>query len=151
MTASDSPCLYSSTNPWKVTSEFKAVSHTREEYVKVIEELKAKAPTKTKRLAKFEISHINLIQALENRLEAIDTELAVSDALQIYVYLFDRPLHCSIFPARSLFYTIVCFYSACRKFAGKSSREKSSRFKQSSAPLGLGGKHVDLIMFIIKT
>lgn len=79
MTASDSPCLYSSTNPWKVTSEFKAVSHTREEYVKVIEELKAKAPTKTKRLAKFEISHINLIQALENRLEAIDAELAVSD------------------------------------------------------------------------
>jgi hypothetical protein len=71
----DSPRVYLSTNPWKVTSTFQTVSSTREEYVTLIEKLKALAPTKPK--LKVERAHQNLIIALEGRLEAVDKELAV--------------------------------------------------------------------------
>ena len=73
---SDSPRVYVSTNPWKVTSTFQALSSTREEYVAFIAKLKASAPTKPK--LKVEFAHQNLILTLEGRLEAIDKELMVS-------------------------------------------------------------------------
>ena len=73
---SDSPRVYVSTNPWKVTSTFQTVSSTREEYVALIEKLKASAPTKPK--LKVEFAHQNLILTLEGRLEAIDKESMVS-------------------------------------------------------------------------
>jgi len=73
---SDSPRVYVSTNPWKVTSTFQTVSSTREEYVALIWELKASAPIKPK--SKVEFAHQNLISALEGRLEAIDKEFTVS-------------------------------------------------------------------------
>src|ERR1700747_519855 len=73
---SDSPRVYVSTNPWKVTSTFQTVSSTREEYVALIGKLKASAPTKPK--SKVEFAHQNLILALEGRLEAIDKEIMVS-------------------------------------------------------------------------
>jgi hypothetical protein len=46
----------------------------------VIEELKASAPapTKSKKSAKNDQSHVALIAALEERIEKIDSELAVS-------------------------------------------------------------------------
>lgn len=69
----DSPRVYVSTNPWKVTSTFQTVSSTRDEYVALIGILKASAPTKPK--SKVEFAHQNLILALEGRLEAIDKEL----------------------------------------------------------------------------
>ncbi|KAF7347682.1 hypothetical protein MVEN_01525300 [Mycena venus] len=74
----DSPRLYVSTNPWKMTATFQTVSSTREEYLAVIEELKASAPPELKKgekRTKMETSHINLIKTLEDRIEAIDTEL----------------------------------------------------------------------------
>jgi len=49
----DSPRVYLSTNPWKVTSTFQTVSSTKEEYVALIEKLKASAPTKPKSKAEF--------------------------------------------------------------------------------------------------
>ena len=93
VTASDSPSLYTSTNPWKVTSEFKSVAHTRDEYVKVIEDLKARAPEKTKRLNKFEAAHNALISTLEMRLETIDAELAVSIVPFASFYIPYRLIH----------------------------------------------------------
>jgi hypothetical protein len=73
---SDSPRVYVSTNPWKVTSTFQAVSSTRDEYVAFIGKLKASASTKPK--SKVEFAHQNLILTLEGRLEAIDKESMVS-------------------------------------------------------------------------
>ncbi|KAF8506753.1 hypothetical protein F5888DRAFT_1644995 [Russula emetica] len=69
----ESPRVYVSTNPWKVTSTFQTVSSTREEYVALIGNLKASAPTKPK--LKVDFAHQNLILVLEGRLEAIDKEL----------------------------------------------------------------------------
>jgi hypothetical protein len=72
---SDSPRVYLSTNPWKVTSAFQTVSSTREEYIALIEKLKASASPKPK--SKVEFAHQNLIAAIEGRLEAVDKELTV--------------------------------------------------------------------------
>ncbi|KAK1232425.1 hypothetical protein PQX77_004455 [Marasmius sp. AFHP31] len=76
-----SPRIYVSTNPWKITATLQTISSTREEYVAVIEQLKANAPqppkTKKKR-PKPEIAHEQLIKSLEERLEDIDKELVVS-------------------------------------------------------------------------
>ncbi|KAJ8084449.1 hypothetical protein PM082_003219 [Marasmius tenuissimus] len=73
-----SPRIYVSTNPWKITATLQTISSTREEYVSVIEQLKANAPppakTKKKR-PKPEIAHEQLIKSLEERLEDIDKEL----------------------------------------------------------------------------
>ncbi|KAJ7492443.1 hypothetical protein FB451DRAFT_1218323 [Mycena latifolia] len=76
--ADDSPRLYVSTNPWKMTATFQTVASTREEYMAVIEELKASAPPELKKgekRSKLEQSHINLIATLESRIDAIDAEL----------------------------------------------------------------------------
>ncbi|KAI0082084.1 hypothetical protein K474DRAFT_1741576 [Panus rudis PR-1116 ss-1] len=73
----DSPRVYLSTNPWKITATFHTVSSTREEYMAIIEELKKTAPSgSNQRLSKVEQSHLALIKALEDRIPAIDAELA---------------------------------------------------------------------------
>jgi hypothetical protein len=98
---SDSPRVYVSTNPWKVTSTFQTVSSTREEYVALIEKLKASAPAKPK--SKLEFAHQNLILALEGRLEAIDKESTVS-------------VHWTIFYSRChsvVFLPVVCVTHTC--------------------------------------
>ncbi|KDR85452.1 hypothetical protein GALMADRAFT_218548 [Galerina marginata CBS 339.88] len=76
--ADDSPRLYMSTNPWKMTATVQAIASTREEYLAAIESLKASAasePKKGRKRTKFENGHIALIAALEARIEAIDVEL----------------------------------------------------------------------------
>ncbi|KAJ7170061.1 hypothetical protein C8R46DRAFT_1091016 [Mycena filopes] len=76
--ADDSPRLYVSTNPWKMTATFQTVASNREEYLAVIEDLKASAPPELKKgekRTKMETSHLTLIETLENRIEAIDTEI----------------------------------------------------------------------------
>ncbi|KIJ66279.1 hypothetical protein HYDPIDRAFT_87027 [Hydnomerulius pinastri MD-312] len=73
--ADDSPRIYVSTNPWKITATFQTASSTREEYLAIIENLKATAPKSNKK-NKIEQAHVALIQALESRVEIIDTELA---------------------------------------------------------------------------
>ena len=83
-----------STNPWKVTSTFQTVSSTREEYVALIENLKASAPTKPK--SKVEFAHQNLTLALEGRLEAIDKELTVSFLRYIGLFFYS-PCHSVVF------------------------------------------------------
>lgn len=77
----DSPRVFVSTNPWKITATFSTVSSTREEYVALIEDLKASAPPELKKgekRSKLDQGHLALIKALENRIEVIDTELTVS-------------------------------------------------------------------------
>ncbi|KAF8846030.1 hypothetical protein BDN67DRAFT_918061 [Paxillus ammoniavirescens] len=73
--ADDSPRMYVSTNPWKITATFHTVSSTRQEYLAVIENLKAIAPKGDKK-NKIEQAHLSLIEALENRINVIDAELA---------------------------------------------------------------------------
>nr|AKF12273.1 hypothetical protein [Collybia nuda] len=77
--ADDSPRVFVSTNPWKTTATFSTVSSTKNEYLALIEDLKASAPPELKkgeRRSKLDQGHITLIKTLENRIEAIDTELA---------------------------------------------------------------------------
>ncbi|KDQ63282.1 hypothetical protein JAAARDRAFT_29299 [Jaapia argillacea MUCL 33604] len=77
--ADDSPRLYLSTNPWKITATFQTISSSREQYVAIIERLKAEAPVEGKggeKKPKLEQAHLALVKALEGRLEAIDAELA---------------------------------------------------------------------------
>jgi hypothetical protein len=75
----DSPRVYVSTNPWKITATFQTISSTREEYIATIDSLKAALPNAKEgsKRPKTEVSHAALIQALESRLEAIDIELNV--------------------------------------------------------------------------
>ena len=78
----DSPRLYTSTNPWKITATFHTISSTREEYIAIIESLKVSAPSEPKKghkRTKLEQSHLALIAALEKRIEIIDAELNVSN------------------------------------------------------------------------
>ena len=81
----DSPRLYTSTNPWKITATFHTISSTREEYIATIEKLKASAPPEPKKgkRTKPEQSHLALIAALESRIEVIDAELNVSNSFAI--------------------------------------------------------------------
>ncbi|KAF9502393.1 hypothetical protein BDN71DRAFT_1437984 [Pleurotus eryngii] len=75
----DSPRLYVSTNPWKMSATFQAVSSSKEEYLAILESLKEIAPKELKkgeRRSKLEQNHIALVAALEARIPAIDTELA---------------------------------------------------------------------------
>ncbi|KIK96396.1 hypothetical protein PAXRUDRAFT_826021 [Paxillus rubicundulus Ve08.2h10] len=73
--ADDSPRMYVSTNPWKITATFHTVSSTRQEYLAVIENLKATAPKGDKK-NKIEQAHLLLIEALDSRIGVIDAELA---------------------------------------------------------------------------
>ncbi|KAF9015627.1 hypothetical protein BDQ17DRAFT_57632 [Cyathus striatus] len=78
----ESPRIYVSTNPWKITATLRAISSTRDEYMSVIGQLKSSAPPELKKgqkRSKPEQAHITLIAALEGRIEAIDAELAVSN------------------------------------------------------------------------
>ncbi|KAH0591018.1 hypothetical protein H2248_001129 [Termitomyces sp. 'cryptogamus'] len=75
----DSPRVFISTNPWKVTSTFNAVSTTRDEYLALIENLKTSKPPdikKGEKRSRFDAAHIKLIATLEGRIDAIDEELA---------------------------------------------------------------------------
>jgi hypothetical protein len=82
----DSPRIYVSTNPWKITATFQTISSTREEYIATIENLKAMAPPaelkKGQKRSKLEQAHLHLIAALEARIESIDAELVVSGHLK---------------------------------------------------------------------
>lgn len=64
-----------------MAASFQSISSTREEYIATIESLKAIAPTEPKaneKRSKIEQGHLALIKALEERIEAIDLEIAVS-------------------------------------------------------------------------
>ncbi|KAG2156646.1 uncharacterized protein EDB93DRAFT_1127686 [Suillus bovinus] len=73
--ADDSPRIYVSTNPWKITATFHAVSSTREEYLSVIEKLKASSP-QGDRKNKLEQAHAALVKALESRIDIVEADLA---------------------------------------------------------------------------
>ncbi|CAL1695005.1 unnamed protein product [Somion occarium] len=75
----DSPRVYISTNPWKMTATFQTISSTRDEYLAIIDKVKDSSPgeyTPGARWSKLDAAHLALIQALEDRLPAIDAEIA---------------------------------------------------------------------------
>ena len=92
---SDSPRVYVSTNPWKVTSTFQTVSSTRDEYVALIGKLKASAPTKPKMKAEF--AHQNLTMTLEGRLEVVDKEIMVCFLRGVVDHFLQSPCHSTVF------------------------------------------------------
>jgi hypothetical protein len=129
---SDSPRVYLSTNPWKVTSTFLAMSSTREEYVNLIEKLKTSAPLKPK--VKAEFAHQNLIVALEGRLDVIDKELMVrcgSSLLSVILCLM----------------AYVFILSVCNGRAKRLSNAIFSLLKPKSGKLERGGRLTSLITF----
>ncbi|KAF7307092.1 hypothetical protein MIND_00502500 [Mycena indigotica] len=75
--ADDSPRLYTSTNPWKVTATFHMVTTTLDEYKAIIKKLQDAIPPhgKGEKRPKMEKYHLHLIQTLESRTEAIEAEL----------------------------------------------------------------------------
>ncbi|KAI0324461.1 hypothetical protein GY45DRAFT_1331516 [Cubamyces sp. BRFM 1775] len=75
----DSPRVYMSTNPWKITATFQTIASTRDEYIAVVEKVKENAPPEAgpgERRSKLETAHLALLKALEDRIEIIDNELA---------------------------------------------------------------------------
>ena len=77
----DSTRVYMSTNPWKITATFQTVSSTRDEYMSLLQKIKDVAPSEPKfgeKRTKLETAHLALLKALEERVEVIDNELAVS-------------------------------------------------------------------------
>jgi hypothetical protein len=82
----DSPRMWTSTNPWKVTSLFNSVSETMADYLAAIDTLRASAPPEIEFTSETEVSgkrphrdvsHWQLIFAMELRVDAIDQELKV--------------------------------------------------------------------------
>ncbi|GBE77729.1 hypothetical protein SCP_0106110 [Sparassis crispa] len=74
----DSPRLYLSTNPWKITATFQTIASTREEYMAIVDKVKESAPSEPKpgeRRTKLELAHLALLKALQDRMEVIDAEL----------------------------------------------------------------------------
>lgn len=69
-----------STNPWKITATFQTVSSTRDEYTAILEKVKETAPPegKTGKRSKLETAHLALLKTLQDRVEVIDNEIAVS-------------------------------------------------------------------------
>lgn len=115
----DSPRIYVSTNPWKITATFETVSSTREEYLDIIENLKNSAPPeskKTGRRTKLENAHLSLIAALEARIETIDAEIAVSKKR-----FADLNYHCSV----CLFLSLCLSISISRRTARSESQEEN--------------------------
>ena len=141
---SDSPRVYVSTNPWKVTSTFQTVSSTREEYVALIEKLKASAPTKPK--LKAEIAHQNLTVTLEGRLENIDKELTVRLLRGVVDHFLQSPSLCRIFPYL-LSVSHLFFCSGSSGHAKRLSSEIFSSLKLKLGKRGHGGRLTGLIMF----
>jgi len=73
----DSPRLYVSTNPWKITSTLRTIASSREEYMALIEQLKAASLQLTDKKAKSRKGqHDLLVETLESRVEVMDRELA---------------------------------------------------------------------------
>ncbi|KAI8990442.1 hypothetical protein BD414DRAFT_483665 [Trametes punicea] len=75
----DSPRVYMSTNPWKITATFQTIASTRDEYIAIVEKVKESAPPVPKpgeRKSKLETAHLALLKALQERIEIIDSELA---------------------------------------------------------------------------
>lgn len=105
----DSPRVYISTNPWKMTATFQTISSTRDEYLAIIDKVKDSSPgeyTPGARWSKLDAAHLALIQALEDRLPAIDAEIAVgvipcslnvayrSRMGIVHIIVLDRPYRC---------------------------------------------------------
>nr|BCB28858.1 hypothetical protein UP11 [Mycoleptodonoides aitchisonii] len=75
----DSPRVYMSTNPWKITATFQTVASSRDEYMVLLEKVKQTAPPDGKegaRRTKLEQAHLVLVKNLEERIQIIDNELA---------------------------------------------------------------------------
>lgn len=112
-----SPRVYMSTNPWKVTSAFQSISSTQEEYLAWLDVLKAKEPSEPKagaRRTKLELNHIALIKLAEERIPAIEAELAVS-LVYVNVTLVGWPRPSCVLREGSYTQSFHVAYSTCEK------------------------------------
>jgi hypothetical protein len=141
-----------STNPWKVTATFQTISSTREEYVATIESLKASSSTGKggEKKSKTEANHLELIKLLEDRLEKIDLELAVSPNLFIAATIIPQFRVEKILYGPRIeiaLYTDMSFNSACRRFVGGLNSAPHSMHKLKSAKPGREDKLRDRITY----
>lgn len=146
---SDSPRVYLSTNPWKVTSTIQAVSSTRDEYVGLIEKLKASATRKPK--LKTEFAHQNLVSVLEGRLEVIDKELAVRFNCASRLLVVARHFcTASLLSYRFFYMLFVGLTRVSSEYNARAKRSSNATFFSLKPKLGKrvrGGRPVGLIMF----
>jgi hypothetical protein len=146
----DSPRLYTSTNPWKITATFHTISSTREEYISTIDSLKASAPPdlkKGQKRTKPEQSHLALIVALEKRIEVIDAELNVSNSFAVHHaenFSYKPTPNCFIFVLN--YEMNFYFFSACTKSERRLSNVECSWHKLRYDKLELDDKHKSPIM-----
>lgn len=126
-----------STNPWKITSSFQTISTAKDEYMAVINNLKATASPEPKRGQKrprTETAHLSLIKVLESRIETIDAEQLVSPLFFVELGIVIESE----------------FNSAFRKCGGKSNKGSNClhklKFEKLEQGLGLG--HRNQIMYI---
>lgn len=112
----------------QVTSELKVIATTKEEYIKIIDDLKSREPKSSKKPTKAEIHLLQLREKLENRLEAIDHEINAS------VILLPRKRHLHYFEMEfclwtlslCMYHILICLYfSVSPRSAGNWSRRRS--------------------------
>lgn len=131
----DSPRVYMSTNPWKITAAFQAVCSTRDEYLAMIEKLKSTAPSEPKfgeRRSKPEQAHLNLLKAMEDRVPAIDAAIVVSCTHPKLLHgVAVRCLH-RLDVTMHIQHVLNSFSRGSRKSGGKLSRSRSSWLRQKS-------------------
>lgn len=111
--SADSPRVYMSTNPWKITATFQTIASTREEFITILERVKVGAPSEPKageRKSKLETAHLALLKALQDRVEIIDNELAVS--FRLFIEISDIWCHAprsdASFLPQSMFLLAIC-------------------------------------------
>ena len=119
-----------STNPWKITSEFKTVASTKEEYTKLVEQLAGGEPSKSEKPSRDASAQIQLVAALRSRVDTIDNELQVnkSDLLRL-----------SMLTATT--------NSECRRSGESWNRKKYSELKRKCALHAHAVKHAVQIIY----
>lgn len=123
-----------STNPWKITSEFKTVASTKEEYTKLVEQLTGGESSKSEKPSRDASAQIQLVAALRSRVETIDNELQVH-----------RP------GLLRLSMLIATANSECRRSGESWNRKKYSELKRKCALHAHVAKHVAQIMYTLRT
>ncbi len=84
-----------------MSSTFETLASTREDYMAVIERLKASAPNSKKssrvvHVKRGEVQHSALISSLEERVPAIDAEIAVSCIHNLAFRIWRHPILLSL-------------------------------------------------------
>lgn len=113
-----------SSNPWKVTCEFRTVADSKEQYDALVERLATDNKGKATQA---------LVDVLKARRERIDAELQVRKCILRSLRLLRR------FPGRE-----------CKKFGENLNKKRYYGHRPKCASRGLAGRLVDRTMYILK-